>query len=107
MSPEFDTVKEMSEYIEGCSTHNRLSRHPEAQADAIAYHYTRLAALAVNLQELVRQQRVFGYSENAAKIIEMITRDIQEAHFKDLGIPLEWKRDETVYRLTSEDTPVE
>ncbi len=28
----------------------------------------------------------------------MITQDIQEAHLKDLGIPLEWKSDETLYR---------
>lgn len=100
MSP--DTIAR----IGGEQTRLRLARHPDAQADAIAYHYTRLAALAVNLQELVRQQRVFGYSENAAKIIEMITQDIQEAHLKDLGIPLEWKCDETVYRLTREETPV-
>lgn len=101
MSP--DTIAR----IEGEQTHLRLARQPEAQAEAIAYHYTHLAALAVSLQELVRQQRAFGHNEMAAKIIEMVKRNIQEAHLKDLGIPLEWKCDETVYRLTSEGNPVE
>lgn len=101
MSP--DTIAR----IEGEQTRLRLARHPECQAEAIGYHYMRLATLAIHLLELTKIRRLDGPDKDTDAIIGMLMEDIAEAHLKDLGIPLEWKRDETVYRLTSEDTPVE
>ena len=87
--------------IEGEQTRLCLARNPEAQAEAIAHHYTRLAALSVNLLELVKIRRQYPLrygGELTDGTIKMIMEDIREAHLKDLGIPLEWKIDETVYR---------
>lgn len=83
--------------IEGEQTRLRLARCPEAQAEAVAYHYARLAALSCHLLELVKIRR-YGQSESTDAVIAMLMKDIQEAHLKDLGIPLEWKCDETIYR---------
>lgn len=95
MSP--DTIAR----IEGEQTRLRLARHPELQAEALAYHYTRMATLAANLSELVKIRRLYPLrygGESMDKAIEFLIKDIQEAHLKDLGIPLEWKCDDTVYR---------
>ena len=83
--------------IEAAMTYDRLARNPEQQAEAIAYHYTRLAALAIHLQELAKIQRLYGPDKDTGTAIGFIMEDIREAHLKDLGIPLEWKADDTVY----------
>lgn len=86
--------------IEAAMTHDRLARNPEQQAEAVAHHYTRLAALSMNLLELVniRRQYPLRYGgELTDKAIETLMEAIREAHLKDLGIPLEWKTDDTVY----------
>lgn len=97
--------------IEGEQTRLRLARHPELQAEALAHHYTRLAALSGDLLYLVRLQKYYkGRNESAEESIERLMKVIQETHLKDLGIPLEWKCDETLYRdsrLTSDDKSVE
>lgn len=92
MSP--DTIAR----IEGEQTRLRLARCPETQAEAVAHHYTRLAALSLNLLELVKIRRADGPEKDTDMVIGFIMEDIQEAHLKDLGIPLEWKCDETIYR---------
>lgn len=84
--------------IEAVMTHDRLARHPEAQAEAIAHHYTRMAALSMDLLELVKIQKYGGVSVSTSEAIRIVTEDFREAHLKDLGIPLEWKCDETLYR---------
>lgn len=83
--------------IEAAMTHDRLARNPEQQAEAIAYHYTRLAALSLNLLELVKIRKYGGTSVSTSEVIRMVMEDIREAHLKDLGIPLEWKQDNTSY----------
>lgn len=98
--------------IEGEQSHLRLARCPEAQAEAIAYHYTRLAALSIDLLELVKIRKYGGSSVSTGEAIRMVMEDIREAHLKDLGIPLEWNTDEKDYllgnlRLTQDCKPVE
>lgn len=84
--------------MEAAMTYDRLARNPELQAEAIVHHYTRMAALSMSLLELVKIRRVYGSGIMTDATIEFLSADIREAHLKDLGIPLEWKMDETVYR---------
>lgn len=86
-------------------TRLRLARHPEAQAEAIACHYSRMAALAIHLRELTKIRRLNGPDKDTDAVIAMLTKDIQEAHLKDLGIPLEWKCDEALYRDRTINSP--
>jgi hypothetical protein len=96
--------------IEGEQTRLRLARYPELQAEALAHHYTRVASLAILLEELTKIRRLDGPDKDTDKVIGFIMEDIKEAHLKDLGIPLEWKCDETLYRdscLTADEKSVE
>ena len=94
MSPETITK------IEGEQTRLRLARCPEAQAEAIAHHYTRLAAISLTLLDLVKLRRDDGTGALTEAAIKSVVETMSDAHLKDLGIPLEWstKGSDALYR---------
>ena len=67
-----------------------LANHPHLQAEAISDHYTKLAAVAVHLRELVGMRRYHKSSPAMDEMIERLTKEITEHHRADFGIELSW-----------------
>lgn len=84
---------DMEQHLQS-QAYERLSRHPEVQAEAIASHYRNYSAHAATLVKLVqmRRERVHAGmpNEEIDKAIEHFTNDLRRGHLQDLGIPLVW-----------------
>lgn len=83
------------DHMEMVQQYDRLAEHPSAQAEAIANHYSSLAALACDLRELTLRWQLTGRSFELRCLIDQQVELIKDAHRRDLGIELVWPRSES------------
>lgn len=68
-----------------------LGSYPQMRAQAIARHYTSVAAMAGRLDGLVRSAQLTPEPpKEVTDAIDDLTNQIKEAHLRDLGLPLKW-----------------
>lgn len=89
-----DTPASQTRYqqCERALAYDRLSRHPDAQPEAIAQHYLSNAAFARDLYELVKMRQHGNHSEELDKAIAYLTQRMKDEHARAFGLPLEWPR---------------
>ena len=82
-----------------------LAAHPHLQPEAIADHYTKLAAVAMQLRELVGMHRYHKSSPEMDAAIQRLTKEITEHHRVDFGIELSWQNARAMAQGASDETP--
>jgi hypothetical protein len=80
-----------------------LANHPHLQAEAIADHYSKLAAVAMDLRKMVDIRRHTGGSPEMDRCIERLAKEFADHHREDFGIELSWQKakigDACVHRI--------
>jgi len=76
-----------------------LANHPHLQAEAIADHYSSLAAVAMDMRKMVELRRRSGGSPEMDRCIERLTKEFVDHHREDFGIELSWSN--TAYTTKS------
>lgn len=79
-------------------SYDRMLRHPDYQAEAIAKHYASLATISSDLLKLTELRRNRDDAEQCHAIEETITHHvnlIKRTHLGDFGLALEWPEPNT------------
>ena len=72
----------------------RLGRSELSQAEAVAKHYMSHAVIALELWDAVQMERQCGETEMSRQVINRLLGEIKRNHFADLGILLEWRKED-------------
>lgn len=77
--------------MKAAEKYHRLQEHPHLRAEAIADHYSKLAATSMELRKMVEMRRHHGGSPEMDRCIERLAKEFVDHHREDFGIELSWQ----------------
>lgn len=84
-----DAASSRIEKVKAAQKFHLLATHTHTQPEAIADHYTKLAAVAMQLRELVGMRHTHAPEMDA--VIKKLTKEITDHHRADFGLELSWR----------------
>ena len=80
-------------------TREMLAEYPHLQAEAIARHYAGYATIAMQILKLLRVLETSRYKDDCAELKALIKAQVDKikaAHREDLGLELEWPKEDRI-----------
>jgi hypothetical protein len=90
-SPPSGSASSRYETMRAAEKFHRLQAHPHLQAEAIADHYSKLAAMSMELRKMVEIRKNVEGCPELDRCIESLAKKFVDHHREDFGIELSWQ----------------